>query len=482
MIGLRVPHSVAGMSTRPLPITSEPAPRLGLEPVRPIVPRPDAGEIAALGAYRRAVAASAGYRDHLARVGMNPESVERFADVPFIDKQIVFGDGVDRWLEGGRLADAGEVLLSSGLSGQFSVGVTSRAEQITARDTLDAALTAAGAGPYTSSLVINCLPMGISLPTTLATVANPSVHLEMAQEVHRRLGPDFDRVMVVAEPVFMKELAERIFAERGPRPAPFAESWFVGGEWVSEPWRQYVEGLLGGTAGRREGAGILISMGAAELGLHLLFETPELRVARAALDDSPHGRELFARDLGYTPNLFTFDPRRIHLETREHADGATTLAGTTLSRRLLPLVRYDLDDLGEIIPAARVNAFLADTGARVTVDGPIVAMWGRRGAAVTGPGWTLRPEQLKDRLFRGAANAACLTGRFFIEASGARPAVHLQLRPATVATPNLATDVAAQLATLIGVTSTVTIHPHADYPFHLAGDFQHKPRYGVTQP
>jgi hypothetical protein len=46
-----------------------------------------------------------------------------------------------------------------------------------------------------------------------------------------------------------------------------------------------------------------------------------------------------------------------------------------------------------------------------------------------------------------------------------------------VATPRLAADLGAFLGEATGATSRVEVHSHEEYPFHLAGDYQHKPVY-----
>jgi phenylacetate-CoA ligase len=432
----------------------------------------------ALAAFRRTVAASRGYREYLESIGVAPDAVQRFEDVPYIDKTVVYGDDVAPWLEGGRTTDAAELLTSSGHGGSFSVGVTSRAELIAQQAMTDAALRGMGASEYTTTLLLNCLPMGITVPTTLATIASPSVHVEMAQEIYERLGPDFDRIVILSDPLFLKELAERLLDERSPEHLTARTACMVGGEWVSESWRRYVSGIFDMPPPERQGAsGILVSMGAAELGLNLLFETPELRVARAVLD-TPGSREaLFGRDPGYTPSLFTYDPERVHIEAREHADGTRTLACTTLIRRLLPLVRYDLGDLGEPLDEHKVNAELAVRGVDLRLSEPVIAVWGRAGSELSGLGWSVRPELIKQRLFANPAEAATLTGRFYLEESDGLPLLHVQLREGTRPTPRLAADLGAYLSTVVGVTSRVSVHQFRDYPYHLPGDFQHKTLY-----
>ncbi len=431
----------------------------------------------ALTAFRQAAAASPGYSRWLAERGIDPALVTDLDQVPYLVKQDVFQGSVNSWIVGGHASAAAELLTSSGRGGAFSIGVTSRAEHKALEATTDLALRSIGASEASPSLMINCLPMGINVPTTLATIATPSVHLEMAQEIYERLGPEFDRVIILAEPVFLKELAERLFATHGNSWSATTTFCIVGGEWVSESWRSYVGGLLGmPPATELEGSGIMISMGAAELGLNLLFETPEIRALRAMLDGVDRGASLVRGGLGYTPTLFAYDPERIYIEERTHQDGSVTLAFTALGRRLLPLVRYDLGDLAEIVPAERVNALLESVDIPTRIEMPLVAFWGRQSDAIHIGTRTIRPEHIKQRLFGLVAEAAVLTGRFYLEPE-TTPLLHLQLRPETIPTPGLHADMRRFVREITGVDGDVRLHAHDSYPFHAAGDFQHKPVY-----
>ena len=242
--------------------------------------------------------------------------------------------------------------------------------------------------------------MGISIPTRLATVATPSVHLEMALEILARAGSGFDRVVIAAEPLFLKEMGETALREKGPGFADQVVACFVGGEWVAESWRRYVSELFGFPKEPSPRVGVLVSMGAAEVGLHVLHETPALREARQALDSPLARMALFGRDPGYSPTLLTWDPNRLYMEERRHSDGVSTLVLTALTRRLLPLVRYDLDDEAELLDAAAANRELMRQGSDARLEGPAVALWGRRGGTIRGEGWSLRPEIVKERPLR----------------------------------------------------------------------------------
>lgn len=435
-------------------------------------------ERAALRSFRRAALTSRGYRAHLERTGVDHRLVTRISQVPYTDKRTVFEGGIETWLEGGRVADAAELLTSSGATGFFSVGVTSRAERRAQERTLDLIIRSLGGGEDSSTLVLNCLPMGISVPTRLATVATPSVHLEMAAELLARAADGFDRVVIAAEPLFLKELGETALRRQGPDFARRVVACFIGGEWIAESFRRYVSELFGFRDGLDGRLGLMVSMGAAEVGLHVLHETPELRRARRVLESADLRRALFDRDPGYSPTLLAWDANRFFVERRRHPDGTGSLVVTGLTRRLLPLVRYDLDDEADIIAPDRANRLLADAGSDVRLDRPAIALWGRRGATVSGPDWSLRPEIVKEGLFTTAAHAGALTGRFRIAAEGGLPALHVQLRDGTVPTPGMENALALMTRVVSGAPDArVTVHGYRDYPFHEAGDFQHKPAY-----
>lgn len=439
-----------------------------------------AGERAALRTFRRAALTSRGYRAHLERLGVDHRAVTRLSQVPYTDKAAVFGDHIDFWLDGGRVSDAAELLTSSGSSGLFSVGVTSRSERRAQERAFDLILRSLGGGEETTSLLMNCLPMGIAIPTRLATVATPSVHMEMALELLARAGSSFDRVIIAAEPVFLKELAETALRQRGPGFAENVVACFVGGEWVAESWRHHVSQLFG-FEDTPERLGLMVSMGAAEVGLHVLHETPGLRQARRTLNSPMARRALFGRDPGYAPTLLAWDHNRYFVEERRHEDDTTSLVLTGLTRRLLPLVRYDLDDEAELLAPAAINAELAREGSEVRLDRPVVALWGRRGAEVSGEGWSLRPELVKEGLFAVAAHAGALTGRFRIGAAANRPVLHVQLRENVGAGPGIEAALRHMATIAAGAPADVTIHSYRDYPYHDAGDYQHKPAYVETR-
>lgn len=431
---------------------------------------------AALAAARRAARRCPGYRRHLAAAGVDPETA-RFEALPYTDKHVVFGDDPLGWVDADPGATAAaEILTSSGQSGRFSLGIASGEERRETRDAVDGVLRQLGADGSRPVLLVNCLAMGVATPTTLATVATPTVHLEMALELVLRYASRFEIVVIVGEPIFLKELFEAARETAGPAWAPERLVVFVGGEWVAEGWRRHLAALAGADPVPGDPrTGIFVSMGAAELGIHVFTETPPLRAARAALAGrAADWPALFGASHGYVPLLLTHDPRRIHAELRGEA-GEETLVCTTLGERLLPLVRYDLEDRASLVDPGALSGALEACGVALQADGPIVAVWGRR--TPSGLAGLPRPEAVKEALFGRSADASRVSGRFRISPVGGGARLDVQLREAAAPSAGLAGRIADEIRRRTGCRPVVTVHAARDYPFHESGDYQHKPVY-----
>ncbi|MFN8121808.1 MAG: hypothetical protein U0237_05205 [Thermoleophilia bacterium] len=435
-------------------------------------PAPDA----AWAAVGRAADRAPAYRELLARAGVDPAARGDWDAVPVVSRRDVFAGPGDGWIARDALTGAAEIVCSSGQSGPpFALGLSARGGDAAMRARVDGLLAALGARPGSPSLLVNALPMGIAVPSDLATCATPSVHPEMAVHLLCSVAPAFDRVLLVAEPLFLAELARRWAAAGDVHP----QTWIVtGGEPVAESWRSYVCGLLGLERHR-----VMISMGAAELGLHLLHEVPELAAARAAAaadsDGASAGTWGDLCDRAYAPALLTFDPARLHVETPV-GPGGPRLVITVLEDVPLPLVRYDLGDAALLLDDDAVSVLEDRCG--VPLPRPVVALAGRAASVATAAGRTVRPEAVRELLFADAALAGGLTGRFRLRAADGGTVLECHLEARDPGAPDAAAEAALgtleeALWRLGGVPTRVVRHPRGGDPFHAEGDWTHKPRY-----
>lgn len=431
---------------------------------------------AAWAALARAARGSGAYRDLLRRAGVAPDGPPDWDAVPVVARRDVFGAAGEGWIGREALTGAAEIVCSSGQSGPpFAMGITGRGGAEAMRARVDGLLSALGARPGSPSLLVNALPMGIGVPSDLATCATPSVHPEMAVHVLTAVAPAFDRVLLVAEPLFLAEICRRWAAAGEVHP----ETWIVtGGEPVAESWRAYVCGLLGVDRHR-----VMISMGAAELGLHLLYEVPELAAARARAATDPaaaaEGTWEGLCDRAYAPALLTFDPGRLHVETPEGPEGPR-LVVTVLEDVPVPLVRYDLGDAALLLSDAAVATLEERCGG--PLPRPVVALAGRSARVATAGGRCVRPEAVRELLFADPALADGITGRFRLRSPHGGTVLECHLEARDREAPPAAGEAALgrleeALWALGAVPTRVVRHARGAYPFHAEGDWTHKPRY-----
>ena len=193
-------------------------------------------------------------------------------------------------------------------------------------------------------------------------------------------------MVIAAEPLFLKEMGETALREQGPRLRRPGRRVLrrrrVGGRELA-PLRLGALRLPQGA--RARGWACMVSMGAAEVGLHVLHETPALREARQALD-SPLAPDGAVRP---RPRLLAHPPH-VGPEPALHGGAAPRRRRPAPScsppspGRLLPLVRYDLDDEAELLDAAAANRELARQGSDARLERLRPSPCGGAGAARSG--------------------------------------------------------------------------------------------------
>lgn len=380
---------------------------------------------------------------------------------PVSAKSDMFGEGLGAWLADGPLVDAAEVITSSGLGGTFSLGLVPSVDAERLSSEVESTMVALGAREGERGMLVNCLPQGVAVPPGSALLANCGINVEAALAVLRDIAPSQGPVILVGEPLLLKELIERGAAD-GPEWAPARMLVITGGEWVAEGLRAHMERLL--PAGS---AGVLISCGAAELGLHAFVEDPALRGLRGLLAADPGARaELMGSDPGVAPTLLAYDPTRLSVE---RVGREPRMAVTTLDERPLPLVRYDLGDRAAPVDVAALVRLARRHGLEEPSAPAVIAHLGRCGPAGA-PGPSV--EQVKEALFRDSERARALTGRFRLESGPDGPTLVLerQERPGSDASPLSLRE----LEEALGITGIRVLG--SDYPHHRGGHAR-KTRY-----
>jgi phenylacetate-CoA ligase len=430
------------------------------------------------------------YRTILAEAGVRPTDVRDLDDflscVPMVDKASTFGRFPVRQLcLDGEVGTPVSLLTSSGHSGQFSYGVYGPGLAQDAVQRVDDALDAALAVRSRKTLMINCLPMGVGVPTMACTVAQTSVRPDMVTALVREFADSFDQVLIVGEMAFVKHALE-LGIEQGIDWKATCIHVLVGEEPLAENARTYVAGILGTDGLSLRDGMILSSYGAAEFGLNLFLEAPVwsehrndalIRLRRALHDDIVLKNRILGTIAQTVPMCMTYDGERLFLELLP--DGELVLTSLR-TERAAPLIRYRTGDKMDLLELtdAQASAIAASTDLEISDmrDLPIVLCKGRGEGAVSGSD-TLTAEQVKEGLYAEADLVAKTTCNFRITAGKAGPQVRIQLTPGISPSTRLNERFAEAIRTYTDAPSTVQCEPYETFQDQMTLDYERKFAY-----
>lgn len=433
---------------------------------------------ALLDAFRRAAVQVPAYRQILAEAGVDPSRIRSPHDfarqVPVIDKAATFGRfGMADLCCGGQLGRVAFVLTSSGHSGRFAYGLYPPEDVEAAAQGLDDALDAFLGVRSHTTLLINCLPMGVKVYTQACTLAETSVRADMVTAIVAEFGRHYDQMILVGEAAFVKhtlELGQRQGIDWGSRRVHIV----VGEEPLAENARAYLRALAGIRGSGPEGGTVISSMGVAEIGLNLFSETPTLIAVRGALHrDAGLRRAALGPAATNVPMLFTYDPGRIFVEV----DDDRRLIVTTLSPDChVPLIRYATGDEAEWLTGnagVAAAAEAAGLGRNALADVPVLCVGGRGQYALAGDA-RVYPEQVKEGLYRDPALAGLTTANFRLASGPESARLRIQLSPGVAAEPSLAGRYAAAISAYAAAPLDVTCEPYESFDGGMALDYERK--------
>lgn len=213
------------------------------------------------------------------------------------------------------------------------------------------------------------------------------------------LGPEFEQVIIVGHPFFVKDVVE---AARGT-------TWVSTGgrvrllfcsEGFSEAWRAHVVASIERAPSLTTA---INTYGASEL-LLVGCETPASIALRQALDRDPALRSSLAGE-GTVPNLFQYNPFLRYVEVSGGEMLFTAASG-------IPLIRFNLHDRGRLIPYAAAGQ-LETTWTRQWTPWqlPFLALWGRSDHTLVFQAVNIYPQHVRQALDAGEL-VPRLTGKF----------------------------------------------------------------------
>ncbi len=438
-----------------------------------------------LEAFQRAARRVPAYRTILSEARIDPSAVggmHDFERLPVLEKATTFQRfDISQLCLDGQLGRLGSVLTSSGHSGLFAFGLTPADDLMFSAAWIDELLDVLFAVRSKPTLLINCLPMGVKVPTLACTLAETSVRPDMAVGLVEEFAHHFAQIIFVGEAAFIKHTLE-LGRRAGIDWHRLTVQVIVGEEPLAENARRYLESLLGVDSREPSGGVVASSMGVAEIGLNLFSEIPPkgpLIALRRALHDDTAARHRLLGPVSWVPSLFTYDPRRIYVEF--DADGRL-LISTLEPRSRVPLMRYATGDRGSFLPitvemqsllgAKKINWAELEAVPLVMIHG--------RGEHILAGGTAVFPEAVKEGLYHDHALAALTTANFRLaeEASAAR--IRIQLAPGVAPDPGLAPRFAEAIARYVQAPLLIRCEAYEDFGSGMTLDYERKFPYLKT--
>lgn len=393
------------------------------------------GERLALRAFQRAARLVPAYQMLLAEAGVKTGDVDGFDAfdkyVPLLNKENTFARfKADKLCVPGAFDRLAGVLTSSGHGARFAYGLSTRNQLDRAADDIDLGLEYAFGVDSRKTLLINCLPMGVRFVSNAVTIAETSVREDMVAAIVTELGPRFQQIILVGDPLFFKLLTDH-GETQGTNWARHRIHLIIGEETFGEHYRNYLAAKFKLNLDDPAAGLIGSSMGVAELGLNLFYETRQtIRLRRLAHTHPEFFRALFGLTPGVAPlpMLFAYNPLRNHVESvavDAHGYGQLTVTMTD-TKAPLPLVRYQTGDSVRLLSHEHIAGACRSAGIALdeNLNLPLISLKGRiKDQLPDGTHVAL----YKDALYTHHDIAARLTGAFRVEHRNGNTLVHIQL-------------------------------------------------------
>lgn len=442
-----------------------------------------------LPSFRRAARQSPAYRILLAEAGIDPDSIKSPEDFvarcPILEKVNSFKRfPVEQLIcEDIRPQDLASIITSSGHGGNgFAFGISSWKQQRGAARLIDIGLDMAFNVGNRRTLLVNCLPMGVTFQSNLVCVANVSVREDMACAIIDRAGSLFEQIVLCGDPLFLKKLCDHS-QDIGLDWKRFRVHVIVGEETFPETFRDYLAGVLGNDPDDPASGLIGSSMGVGELGLNLFNETRETVALRRACIHNPELLEKLTGINGAvspTPTFMVFNPLRTFVEViNRDAHGIGDLVVTVMDEQApIPLMRYATGDRMQLLTQKQISGVFGLLAAGIAMPkSPVVALHGREKDCLPEG---VHVDFFKEVLYSNREIARHLTGAHQISATRSGWLWQLQLnRKASLPDPDVLENGLRQhlAGTTLGKGIDVKVRRYGDFQYDFILDFERKFSY-----
>ncbi len=280
-----------------------------------------------------------------------------------------------------------------------------------------------------TTLYVNCFALGVWIGGIFTyealkiimnkrkyglTVINPGLNKPEILRAVRKLGPEFDQVLIGGYPPFVKDIIDEGPAE-GINWKKFDLGFVFSAERFDEDFRDYIAEKTGLKNIYKD---TLNHYGTVDLGT-MSYETPvSVLIRRLAVKNKNVFKEIFGAEISRVPTLTQYDPEMFFFE---ESDGGLVCS----ARSGFPLVRYDLKDSGGVINFSEMESHLKNTGVNLKKEIkkagiaetvwrlPFVYVFERKDFSVSFAGANVYPETIR-RAIASRKISGILSGKFLM--------------------------------------------------------------------
>lgn len=420
------------------------------------------------------------YRRYLQISNVRVSSIKTFDDfkrsVPILDKDLLFianYKNIKEILPHHSLKKCLAILPSSGFSGSLSFGINALNDARLQERHVDLMLNYVFDVKRKRTLLINALCMGVNVPSKMVTSVTTGPREDIVLSLVKIFSKEFDQTIIIGDNCLIKNVIEKGI-EDGIKWENHRTRLVVGGDSFPVNFRSYLAHLMKIDLEKEEKIIIGSSFGIAEIGINILWETPNtIRIRRAASNDSKLRAALLGREEELCPMLFQYNPLRVCIE-----ESAGRLLFTNLSSNSrIPIIRYASGDMGTIIPHEQIAKTLIDSGLHKYIPSlrlPVIALR-ERSQHINVNGRMISPDMIKNAFYSDFHLPGLLTGNFTIAQSEKKLVLDIQLKDgASLTNESRKRFEAAVARCLPGIHFEFIFYQYREFQIGMGLDYERK--------
>jgi len=367
------------------------------------------------------------YQAFLSRHRIDPSKVVSFDDfvssVPELDKgsYIKTAHNFHDLFSSSNIDHISIIFESSGHTGKPTLWAKDRSEEDKDRKRAAVALDLLFKTYKYNTLFVNSFALGSwvtgielsRIADSHCTIINPGANDDDILKIIRNFNDMFDQIIVAGYPPFVKNLLER-GKDEGIDFKKINLNFMLGGEAMPENLRDKIYELIGKKINYKDKKGNVYSgFGASDIGVVGATETFESVYIRKLSSKNSKLAKLLFKQTTNIPMIFQYNPIKYHIYTNSNGE----LIFTILEKSILPLVKYNLKDIGGVVSYNGMKSVLKECNIDMDIQlpFPFVYVYGRSDGAVNFYGSIIYPTLMQEIFLEDNQIKGKITGDFRLD-------------------------------------------------------------------